>query len=313
MRNRLIATFTLVLSLILPAQYVAAEEVTPRIAVAYDIGFLGDGAFNDAVHQSLMKSAKRYNLVAPFVREMPTSGTAVDRLTKLRFLAKSGYTLIITVGSGYRETVRRVSMEYPEVQFAPINDKTLAQMNISNIYFDEIDAARIAGTIAAARSKSGVVATIAATPAIFESFTEAAKKVSRKIVTRNLEYNGDIAKLNSDLQSADVVYSLWDKDSKVFQSLMDRPASIWYIARNPDQYFAKLETNNRVIAVIDKKLDKPISQLVGLGLQNRALIDILDEELGIYGRSYGLKNGGIGYRLKANQPKVVRALASLKG
>ena len=144
-------------ALLFPAQVTKAEEIVPRIAVAYDIGFLGDGGFNDAVHQALKLAKKRYNLVEPYVREMPTSGTAVDRLTKLRFLAKSGYTLIITVGTGYRETVRRVAMEFPEIQFAPINDKTLAQLNISNIYFNEIDVARIAGTTAALKSKSKVI------------------------------------------------------------------------------------------------------------------------------------------------------------
>ncbi|MFM8783351.1 MAG: BMP family ABC transporter substrate-binding protein, partial [Actinomycetota bacterium] len=119
----------LTFSLLLPSAVASAEERTPRIAVAYDIGFKGDGGFNDAVSAALALAKRRFDLVPPFVREVPTSGTAVDRLSKLRFLAKNGYTLIITVGSGYRETVRRVSMEYPETQFAPINDKTLGQLN----------------------------------------------------------------------------------------------------------------------------------------------------------------------------------------
>ncbi|MFZ9572439.1 MAG: BMP family ABC transporter substrate-binding protein, partial [Bacteroidia bacterium] len=81
----------------------------------------------------------------PFIREVPTNGTAVDRLSRIRFLAKSGYTLIVAVGAGYRETVRRVSIENPEIQFAIINDKVLGQMNISNIYFKESDGAYLVG------------------------------------------------------------------------------------------------------------------------------------------------------------------------
>ena len=113
----------LTISLFSPSTPAIAAE--PKVAIAYDIGFLGDNSFNDAVHLALRAAKKKYGLVEPFVREVPTNGTAVDRLTRLRFLAKSGYTLIIAVGPGYRETVRRVSMEYTETQFALINDKEL--------------------------------------------------------------------------------------------------------------------------------------------------------------------------------------------
>ncbi len=299
----------LALSLLLPATIVHAEEPTPRIAVAYDIGFKGDGGFNDAVSAALAIAKDRFDLVPPFVREVPTSGTAVDRLSKLRFLAKSGYTLIITVGSGYRETVRRVSMEYPEVQFAPINDKTLGQLNISNIYFDEVEAARIAGTIAGVRSRTKVVAIVAGSKEINESFISAARGVE----VLQIPFSGDLASFSGAFQRADVIYSLWDKDAKVYETVINRSSKTLYIARNPDQHFANLQSNRRVIAVIEKKLTKPIAQLVRLGLENRALIDVVDEERGIYGRKYGVANGGITWKLRPGQPAVEKALRSLKG
>ncbi len=299
----------LAFSLMLPVAAVGAEERTPRIAIAYDIGFKGDGGFNDAVSEALALAKKRFNLVPPFVREVPTSGTAVDRLSKLRFLAKNGYTLIITVGSGYRETVRRVSMEYPETQFAPINDKTLAQLNISNIYFDEVEAARIAGTIARVRSKSKVVAIVAGTDEVNDSFIAAAKGVE----VLQIPFSGDGENLSTSLERADVIYSLWDRDSKVYEIVINRKPRSLYIARNPDQYFANLESNPRVVAVIEKKLKKPIAQLVRLGLENRALIDIVDEELGVFGRRYGLANGGLAIKLRPGQDAVARALKTLEG
>jgi len=299
----------LTFTLLLPLAVASAEERTPRIAVAYDIGFKGDGGFNDAVSDALALAKRRFDLVPPFVREVPTSGTAVDRLSKLRFLAKNGYTLIITVGSGYRETVRRVSMEYPETQFAPINDKTLGQMNISNIYFDEVEAAQIAGTIAGAKSKTRVVAVIAGSEEVNSAFAAAAKGTEVLRIT----FNGDVSSFSAALGRADVVYSLWDRDAKVYESVINRTLKTFYIARNPDQYFVNLNSHPRVIAVVEKKLNKPISQLVRLGLENRALIDVVDAELGIYGRRYGVANGGLTYKLKEGQPAVTKALKSLKG
>ncbi|MFM8854897.1 MAG: BMP family protein [Actinomycetota bacterium] len=299
----------LTFSLLLPLAVASAEERTPRIAVAYDIGFKGDGGFNDAVSEALALAKKRFNLVPPFVREVPTSGTAVDRLSKLRFLAKNGYTLIITVGSGYRETVRRVSMEYPETQFAPINDKTLGQLNISNIYFDEVEAAQIAGTIAGAKSKTKVVAVIAGTEEVNSAFATAAKGAE----VLKIPFNGDVSGLSAALGRADVIYSLWDRDAKVYESVINRAPKTFYIARNPDQYFVNLNSHPRVIAVVEKKLNKPISQLVRLALEDRALIDVIDSDRGIYGRSFGVANGGLTYKLKEGQPAVVKALKELKG
>lgn len=284
----------------------SAEEPTPRIAVAYDIGFKGDGGFNDAVSTALEIAKKRYNLVEPFVRELPTSGTALDRLTKLRFLAKSGYTLIIAVGQGYRETVRRVSMEYTDTQFAIINDQSLAQLNISNIYFDEIQAARVAGTIAALKSKRKAVAIISGSDALNAAFESSAKGVR----VLKLNYEGDTTKLIAELGSVDVVYSLWDKDAKVFEAVTTRSPRTWYIARNPDQYFAKVGSNNRIVAVLEKRLDKPISLLVRLGLENRALIDIVDDARGIFGKTYDFANGG--YRVTLAPGFTAKQLAQIR-
>jgi hypothetical protein len=50
-----------------------------------------------------------------------------------------------------------------------------------------------------------------------------------------------------------------------------------------------------------------------LALENRALIDVVDVDLGIYGRRFGLANGGITYKLKEGQPAVAKALKELKG
>ena len=87
-RALLIALTVSLFSSLTPA--IAAE---PKVAIAYDIGFLGDNSFNDAVHLALKAAKKKYGLVEPFVREVPTNGTAVDRLTRLRFLAPAFSTM----------------------------------------------------------------------------------------------------------------------------------------------------------------------------------------------------------------------------
>jgi basic membrane protein A len=290
-RALLIALTVSLFSSLTPA--IAAE---PKVAIAYDIGFLGDNSFNDAVHLALKAAKKKYGLVEPFVREVPTNGTTVDRLTRLRFLAKSGYTLIIAVGPGYRQTVARVSKEYTETQFAIINDKSIAQLNVSNVYFREDHGAYLAGISAANLSKRKSIAFIGSEPELLESFIRGARVNFPKIKIKNISYPDSVESLRSQLSGVDIAYSTWDGDSSVVAVISEGFAGkIKLISEIPDQYFAQIpQTKSIVVATVSKQMTKPISQLVSAALESRAIIDVLDDAEGIYGREYNATNGGVG-------------------
>ena len=293
MRSRALL-IALTISLFSPFTPAIAAE--PKVAIAYDIGFLGDNSFNDAVHLALKAAKKKYGLVEPFVREVPTNGTAVDRLTRLRFLAKSGYTLIIAVGPGYRQTVARVSQEYTETQFAIINDKSIAQLNVSNIYFREDHGAYLAGIAAANLSKRKSIAFIGSEPELLESFTKGARANFPKIKIKNVSYPDSVESLRSQLNGVDIAYSTWDGDPSVVAVISEGFAGkIKLISEIPDQYFAQIpQTKSIVVATVSKQMTKPISQLVSAALESRAIIDVLDDAEGIYGREYNATNGGVG-------------------
>ena len=293
MRSRALL-IALTISLFSPFTPVIAAE--PKVAIAYDIGFLGDNSFNDAVHLALKAAKKKYGLVEPFVREVPTNGTAVDRLTRLRFLAKSGYTLIIAVGPGYRQTVAKVSKEYTETQFAIINDKSIAQLNVSNVYFREDHGAYLAGIAAANLSKRKSIAFIGSEPELLESFAKGARANFPKIKIKNVSYPDSVESLRSQLNGVDIAYSTWDGDPSVVAVISEGFAGkIKLISEIPDQYFAQIpQTKSIVVATVSKQMTKPISQLVSAALESRAIIDVLDDAEGIYGREYNATNGGVG-------------------
>ena len=293
MRSRALL-IALTISLFSPFTPAIATE--PKVAIAYDIGFLGDNSFNDAVHLALKAAKKKYGLVEPFVREVPTNGTAVDRLTRLRFLAKSGYTLIIAVGPGYRQTVSKVSKEYTETQFAIINDKSIAQLNVSNVYFREDHGAYLAGVVAANLSKRKSIAFIGSEPELLESFTKGARANFPKIKIKNVSYPDSVESLRSQLNGVDIAYSTWDGDPSVVAVISEGFAGkIKLISEIPDQYFAQIpQTKSIVVATVSKQMTKPISQLVSAALESRAIIDVLDDAEGIYGREYNATNGGVG-------------------
>ena len=316
MRSRALL-IALTISLFSPFTPVIAAE--PKVAIAYDIGFLGDNSFNDAVHLALKAAKKKYGLVEPFVREVPTNGTAVDRLTRLRFLAKSGYTLIIAVGPGYRQTVARVSKEYTETQFAIINDKSIAQLNVSNVYFREDHGAYLAGVAAANLSKRKSIAFIGSEPELLESFAKGARANFPKIKIKNVSYPDSVESLRSQLNGVDIAYSTWDGDPSVVAVISEGFAGkIKLISEIPDQYFAQIpQTKSIVVATVSKQMTKPISQLVSAALESRAIIDVLDDAEGIYGREYNATNGGVGitFNIAVNsslRSQLKQALLQLK-
>lgn len=301
----LLVALTLVTTSVLPTN---ADERVPKVAVAYDIGFLGDNSFNDAVNVALAQAKKKYKLVEPFVREVPTNGTAVDRLTRLRFLAKSGYTLIIAVGPGYRETVRRVSMEFTETQFALINDRVLGQLNISNIAFNEIQGAYLAGVVAAAQSRRKAVGFIGSEPELFASFRSGVRSVSTRVKVVNIPYPDEISALKTGLSKIDVGYSTWDGDATVLTTVLDDFAKkVLLILETPDQYFARLTgAQSAVLAVVNKSMNKPIDELVQAALADQSIIDVLNESAGVYGREYSVTNGGVTVSLSAQASRTTR-------
>ena len=316
MRSRALL-IALTVSLFSPFTPAIAAE--PKVAIAYDIGFLGDNSFNDAVHLALKAAKKKYGLVEPFVREVPTNGTTVDRLTRLRFLAKSGYTLIIAVGPGYRQTVARVSKEYTETQFAIINDKSIAQLNVSNIYFREDHGAYLAGIAAANLSKRKSIAFIGSEPELLESFTKGARVNFPKVKIKNVSYPDSVESLRSQLSGVDIAYSTWDGDPSVVAVISeDFAGKIKLISEIPDQYFAQIpQTKSIVVATVSKQMTKPISQLVSAALESRAIIDVLDDAEGIYGREYNATNGGVGitFNISVNsslKSQLRQALIQLK-
>ena len=307
------------LTILLFSPFTTAIAAEPKVAIAYDIGFLGDNSFNDAVHLALKAAKKKYGLVEPFVREVPTNGTAVDRLTRLRFLAKSGYTLIIAVGPGYRQTVARVSKEYTETQFAIINDKSIAQLNVSNIYFREDHGAYLAGIAAANLSKRKSIAFIGSEPELLESFTKGARVNFPKVKIKNVSYPDSVESLRSQLSGVDIAYSTWDGDPSVVAVISeDFAGKIKLISEIPDQYFAQIpQTKSIVVATVSKQMSKPISQLVSAALESRAIIDVLDDAEGIYGREYNATNGGVGitFNISVNsslKSQLRQALIQLK-
>ena len=242
------ALFSLVLSLVTTFSLPNSIAVEPKkIAIAYDVGGRGDNGLNDLAALGLERAIKKLNISRLDVREQITDGNLGDRITRVRFLAKNKYQLIICIGSGYADTVRRISNEFPNTQFAIIDDESVAMTNVSNLSFATSEAIYLAAAAMAVKSKSGKIGFIAPKAdsnsaryaAVFAKGAVAGNskiKVFSKLADSNIE--AEVASLvNSDV---DQLFSTWSKSDEVISTVArfnsaDTPILISGIL--PDQYF----------------------------------------------------------------------------
>jgi len=157
--QKVFITLILLLSLLSPIN--SAQAAPIKIAIVYAEGGRGDNGANDLAALGIARAIKRNNLNPLDIREQITNGTLGDRITRVRFLAKNNYKLIICIGAAYADTVKRIANEYPNTQFAIIDDQSVALTNVSNLSFALSQGIYIAGAALAAASKSGKIAFVA--------------------------------------------------------------------------------------------------------------------------------------------------------
>jgi basic membrane protein A len=320
-------SFSLVLTLITALSFPDTIAVEPKkIAIAYDVGGRGDNGLNDLAALGLERAIKKLNISRLDVREQITDGNLGDRITRVRFLAKNKYQLIICVGSGYADTVRRISNEYPNTQFAIIDDESVAMTNVSNLSFATSEAIYLAAAAIAVKSKSRKIGFIAPKSdplsaqyaAVFAKGAVAGNskiKVFSQLVESNIDAEVQ-SMVNSDV---DQIFSTWDKSDEVISTVArinSKESPILISGILPDQYFLNFSAGkkNQYVAVL-KRYDLAVEQIITTELSDKNILNILDSKKGIYGNRYNLKDGGLSVKVVAGSAfsaKIQGILANLK-
>jgi basic membrane protein A len=308
---------------LLPLPFQTAQAATLKIAIVYAEGGRGDNGANDLAAIGLEKAIIKNKLSRLDIREQITNGTLGDRITRVRFLAKNNYKLIICIGSAYADTVKRISNEFPSTQFAIIDDESVAMTNVSNLSFANKEAMYVAGAALALASKSGKIGfisdksdTSAATNLL--QFTKGAQSLNSKIKVSNLliDQTGtdEIKKMIS--AGNDQIFSTWSKSDLVISTLAAanaRSKKTLISGVIPDQFFLNISAGKKnQYLVFKKRYDIAVEQIINAEVANKNILDILDENKGIYGHRYNLKDAGISISLVsgASLPIKVRAITS---
>jgi basic membrane protein A len=283
-----------------------ATAATLTIGVAYDIGGRGDRSFNDAAASGLEKAQKEFTFA---VEPVITDGTSADRDRRVRSLIAKNCNPIIVVGSGFAPTIQALAIEYPNTQFAILNDATIDALNVTSLIFADTQGAYLAGFSAALASKSGKVAMIANNNQadIYQNGFLAGVLASKRAVTSMVKYvNGSSVSASKQAMDAgaDVLFiARPGSNSEVFASIVARNLSkaksknfkaVGLIAIEPDQYVTVTSSTRKYLyATVVKHVDKAIYDVIAKAVSGTQHLDVLDASAGIYGHRYTVVGGGI--------------------
>jgi len=288
----------------------AQAETNLSVGVAYDIGGRGDKSFNDAAAAGLEKAQRQFDFKLDAV---VTDGSSADREKRIRSLISKNCNPIIVIGSGYAPTLQALSVEFPNTQFAIINDASVAALNVTSVVFANVQGAYLAGYSAALISKTGKVAMIANSNQadLFKDGFSAGVFASKKKVVPIVKYvSGSYSVATNQVldAGADVVFATtFGSDAEIFKSIVSRNAKkkgsvLGLINIEPDQYITVTNaTKKLLIASVVKRVDKAIYDVIALSVAKKQYLDILDADAGIYGRSYGITGGGIEFTVRSKE------------
>jgi basic membrane protein A and related proteins len=124
-----------------------------KVGLAFDIGGRGDQSFNDSAAAGLDK-AKADLGIETKEAEASTGEADSAKEERLRVLATSGYNPVIAVGFAYSAALAKVAKEFPDTQFAIIDDAAAVGDNIANLVFAEEQGSYLVGYAAGLKTKT---------------------------------------------------------------------------------------------------------------------------------------------------------------
>ena len=240
-----------------------------------------------------------------------TDGTATDRTKRLRALTAKNCATIIAVGAQYAKVIEPLAIEFPNTQFAILNDASIDALNVTSLIFADVQGAYLAGFSAAMASKSGKVAMLASANQadLYHNGFLAGVLASKKTVASSVRYvNGStvtVARQAMDA-GADVIFvARPGSNSEVFAAIVARNKSkakskgartVGMISIEPDQYVTVTSATKKFLyATVVKHVDKAMYDVIAKAVSGKQYLDVLDANAGIYGHRYTVLGGGISF------------------
>jgi basic membrane protein A len=288
-----------------------------EVGLVFDIGGKDDKSFNESAYNGITAAAENMGITA---RTLEPDTTGSNREALLRQLAEDGVGLIIGNGFNFKDAIGLVAADYPDTQFA-IVDETVDAPNVASLVFAEEQGAFLVGAIAAQSSKADNVGFVGGvdTPLIkkFEAgFTAGVEQVNpdATVEVKYLTSGSDFTGFNDPAKGQTVASGLYDAGADVvfhasggsgpgvFKAAAEADRLI--IGVDADQYFQVDEaeqecTLSSMLKAVDVAVYDEIATWVG-------------GEFEAGQQLFDLTNGGIGYSTAGGQVQDTAEIDDLK-
>ena len=302
--SALVAIVAAVAALTLPVTAPALAAPVLHIGIAYDTGGVGDHSINDAAAAAVIAVQKKFSVM---VDATVTIGTDADRESRIRALVAKGCDPVVVVGSGYATTIKKVSLDFPDHKFAILNDASVDSLNVAALVFSESQGgylAGVAGALVSKKQRLGLIAGLGQSPDYENGFLAGAKATNKKIVVDTKYVGGDggaIASAHINSGSDVLFLTTSGSDASVFSAVVSANKagkSVGLIGVEPDQYLTlTAEARKYILASVVKRFDRALIDFITQASADRMLTDVINSELGVYGRRYGIAENAIGLSL----------------
>ncbi|GAA4064749.1 BMP family lipoprotein [Nonomuraea soli] len=282
-----------------------------KVGLAYDIGGRGDQSFNDSAAAGLDKAKKDFGLAETRELEAASGETDAQKEERLRLLADAGYDPIIAVGFAYATSLKKVAGEFPDVNFAIVDDASVTASNISNLVFADEQGSFLVGAAAGLKTTKNNVGFVGGVqvPLIkkFEvGYAQGVKhvkpdtKVQTKYLTQPPDFSGfaDPAKGKTAAEGmydagADIVYqAAGGSGAGVFEAA--KAANAWAIGVDSDQALtASADVRDRILTSMVKKVDVAVYDFIGSNVNGKVQTGTVMYDLAKNGVDYATTGGHV--------------------
>ena len=284
------------------------------VGMAYDIGGRGDQSFNDSAAAGLDKAVADYGIVST---ELEPNAGGENREENLRLLAEAGNELVFGVGFAFSEAVGNAAADFPDTQFAIIDDAANADVpNVTSILFAEEQGSALVGAAAALKSTNGRIGFVGGVAGLglIEKF-QAGFEFGAKFINPDIEIDvtyltefpdfagfsdpakGKEAALAQYEGGADIVYhAAGGSGAGVFEAAKETSEAtgtkVWAIGVDSDQFLtAGEEVQEYILTSMLKRVDTAVYSTITKYVGGERLGGVTVLDLASDGVGYSVSGG----------------------
>ena len=135
----------------------AAGDGETSVALAFDIGGIGDKSFNDAANRGLQDAIDDGLVDEAHTQTLEANPSGSNRDDNVVNLSEQGCDVVFAVGFAFSDGINTTAKEFPDVKYAVVDGFADEADNVTNLTFREEEGSFLVGAAAAMKTETGTI------------------------------------------------------------------------------------------------------------------------------------------------------------